>query len=89
MLNKPGFRNHITTLHPSLVRELIIPIGALVAVPDVFGYAQVGTITAYGYSSDYARELRGEKVYTIRGTDSAVLGLVERDFDQITVIAAE
>lgn len=89
MLNIPGYRKHITTLHPNIERALIIPIGTWVATKDALGTWQIGRIISYGFSSDYARELRGEKTYTVQGWDGTKLGRVERDENQMLVIATE
>lgn len=89
MLNIRGFKQHIIALHPEIARDIILPIGALVTVPDVFGVAQVGRIVAYGFSSDYAEELRGVMKYTVQGLDGSVLGRVERSEDQIFIISVD
>lgn len=87
MLHTQGYRKHITALHPSIERELILPIGSWVATPDVFGNWQIGRITSYGISSDYAEELRGVKKYVVEGWDATKLGRVERSEQQIFIIA--
>jgi hypothetical protein len=84
MLNVQGYRQHITALHPSIERELIIPVGAWVIVPDVFGVPQFGRIESYGFSSDYAKELAGIKAYSVRGLNASKLGY--REYSEAEII---
>jgi hypothetical protein len=78
---------HIAWINANLDREMILPIGALVATPNVFGLARVGVIISYGLCSTFAEELAGVKKYTIQGLNGEELGRVERSEDQIFIIA--
>lgn len=77
---------HIALIHASLRREVIIPIGTTVAVRNALGYTRIGKIVSYGFSRMLDLELRGVKVYAVRGNDTTELGVGEFEADEIMVL---